>query len=143
MWGESPGWGSNVPLSLGCVVLEHLSGESVKAPNVLVPFPGVARGKRAPRRTALALERQEDEQPESCSYAERTAVTPKAHRAGAVPSGQPSSCEQWPYSVWMHNDLKTNQEPEPEAGDKHKYLVDRADISILSDRKLLRKVRVM
>lgn len=27
--------------------------------------------------------------------------------------------------------------------DKHKYLVDGANISILSDRKLLRKVRVM
>lgn len=96
-----------------------------------------------PRRAALAREGQEDEPSESCSYAERTAVTPKAHRAGAVPCGWPSSCEQWPYSVWMHNDFKTNQEPKPEAGDKYKYLVDRADILILSDRKLLRKVRVM
>lgn len=40
MWGESLGWGSNVPLSLGCVVLEHLPGESLKPPNVLFPFQG-------------------------------------------------------------------------------------------------------
>lgn len=55
MWGERPGWGSDVP-ELGCVVVEHLPEESLKPPDILLPFPGVARGKRMPRRAALALE---------------------------------------------------------------------------------------
>lgn len=71
---------------LECVALQSLSEESLRSHCTLLPFSGVARGKRMPRRDASELWKGPSE------TTERTAVTPEAHRAGAVGRGWPSIC---------------------------------------------------
>lgn len=71
---------------------------------------------------------QEDEPSETAIIQKEQQSLPKPTELGLCPEGGLPAAGQWPYSFWLHNDFKTNQDPKPEAGDKHKYLVGRANI---------------